>query len=189
MSWRRFNVAERGPPDPILVRYPGSDATASPVTYIVCMHGQVTAEYKLWSLNAQGVREVHLFAWVRLSTSLGKIHLGLPSTIREGAVFHLLDGDRWTAVSSFFAATTLLRIVLQTSFLLKISSFIPGAIILLWSGLLAPITLVERTSPLLVRKGSIKGVIMSVCALSGSNVKESLSSVTSPYFVRTWAMT
>ena len=63
---RRFNVAERGPLDPILVRYPGSDAATSPVTYIVCLHGRVPDEYELWSLNAQGVREVHPFARVRL---------------------------------------------------------------------------------------------------------------------------
>ena len=62
MSWRHFNVAERWPPYPILVRYPGSDAAASTVTYIVCLHGRVPEEYELWSLNAQGVREVHMFA-------------------------------------------------------------------------------------------------------------------------------
>ena len=66
MSQRCFNVAERGPPDPILVRYPGSDATASLLAYIVCLHGRVPEKYELWSLNAQGVREVHPFARVRL---------------------------------------------------------------------------------------------------------------------------
>ena len=63
MNRRRFNVAERGPPDPILVRYPGSGAAASSLAYIVCLHGYVP---ELWSLNAQGVREVHPFARVRL---------------------------------------------------------------------------------------------------------------------------
>ena len=66
MSRSRFNVAERGPPDPILVRYPGSDAAASPVTYIVCLHAREPEEYRLWSLNTQGVCEVHPFARVRL---------------------------------------------------------------------------------------------------------------------------
>ena len=70
MIRRRFNVAEPGPPDPILVRYPGSNAAASTVTYIVCLHGQVPEEYELWSLNAQGVREVRPFAWVRLYDDL-----------------------------------------------------------------------------------------------------------------------
>ena len=56
-------------------------------------------------------------------------------------------------------------------------------------GLIAPITLVERTSPSLVRKGSVKGAITSVCALSGSKVKESLSSVISLEFVKTCEMT
>ena len=66
MSWRRFNVAECGPLDPILVRYPGSDADASLLAYIVCLHGPVPEKYELWTLNAQGVHEVHLFAQVRL---------------------------------------------------------------------------------------------------------------------------
>ena len=66
MSRRRFNVADRGPQDPILVRYPGSDVAASPVTYIFYLHGRVPEEYELWSLNAQGVRKVHPFARVRL---------------------------------------------------------------------------------------------------------------------------
>ena len=66
MIRRRFNIAERGPPDPILVRYPGSDATASSLAYIVCLHGRVPEKYELWSLNAQGVCEVHPFARVKL---------------------------------------------------------------------------------------------------------------------------
>ena len=66
MNCRRFNVAERGPPDSILVRYPGSGAAASSLAYIFCLHGRVPEKYKLWSMNAQGVCEVHLFARVRL---------------------------------------------------------------------------------------------------------------------------
>ena len=66
MSRRRFNVAGSAPPDPILVRYPGSDALASLLAYIVCLHGSVTDKYELWSLNAQGVREVHPFAQISL---------------------------------------------------------------------------------------------------------------------------
>ena len=93
MSWRRFNVAERWPPDPILVRYPGSDAVASLLAYIVCLHGRVPEKYELWSLKSQGVREVHPFARVRLSMISRKILFGLPSTICEGAAFHLSDED------------------------------------------------------------------------------------------------
>ena len=66
MNRRRFNVAERGPPDHILVRYPGSGVAASLLAYSVCLHGRVTEKYELWSMNAQGVREVHMFAQVRL---------------------------------------------------------------------------------------------------------------------------
>ena len=94
MSRRRFNVAERGPPDPILVRYPGSNAAASSLAYIVCLHGRVPEKYELWSLNTQGVCNVHSFAQVRLSTISWKILFGLPSTIREGAAFHLSEKDR-----------------------------------------------------------------------------------------------
>ena len=66
MSRRRSNVARLGPPDPVFVRYPGSDAAASSVKYIVCLNGQVPERYDVWSLNAHGVREVHLTARVKL---------------------------------------------------------------------------------------------------------------------------
>ena len=66
MSRRRLNVADRGPPDSILVCYPGSDAVTSSIAYIVCLHGRVPEKYKLWSLNAQGIREVRMFARIRL---------------------------------------------------------------------------------------------------------------------------
>ena len=62
MNRRRFNDTERGPSDPFLVRYPGSDAATSLLSYIVYLHGLVPEKYELWSLNSQGVREVHLFA-------------------------------------------------------------------------------------------------------------------------------
>ena len=93
MSWRRFNVAERGPPDPILVRYPGSDAAVSPLTYIFCLHVRVPEKYELLSLKAQGVREVHPFARVRIFDDFTEDTFGLPSTIREGSEFHLSDKD------------------------------------------------------------------------------------------------
>ena len=66
MSRRRSNVARLGPPDPVLVRYPGSDAAASSVKYIVCIYGRLPERYEVWSLNGHGVREVHLTARVKL---------------------------------------------------------------------------------------------------------------------------
>ena len=70
MRRRRCNVAVRGPPDPVLVHYSGSNASIAPMTYIVCLHGRVPERYKIWSMNAQGVREVHPFAQVRLFDDL-----------------------------------------------------------------------------------------------------------------------
>ena len=66
MSRRRSNVARLGPPDPVFVRYPGSDTAASSIKYIVCLNGRVPERYEVWSLNAHRVREVHLTAWVKL---------------------------------------------------------------------------------------------------------------------------
>ena len=66
MNRRRFNIAERGTPEPILVCYPGSGAAASSLAYIVCLHERVPEKYELWSLNSQGVRKVHPFARVKL---------------------------------------------------------------------------------------------------------------------------
>ena len=66
MHRRLSNVPIRGSPDPVLVHYAGSDASITTVTYIVCLHGRVPERYDLWSMNAQGVREVHPFARVSL---------------------------------------------------------------------------------------------------------------------------
>ena len=66
MHRRRPNVPVRGSPDPILVHYSGSDDSIDRVTYILCMNGRVPERYELWSLNAQGVHEVHLFAQIWL---------------------------------------------------------------------------------------------------------------------------
>ena len=59
MSRHRSNVARLGLPDPVFVLYPGSDAAASSVKYIVYINGQVPERYEVWSLNPHGVREVH----------------------------------------------------------------------------------------------------------------------------------
>ena len=66
MSRRRSNVARLGLPDPVFVRFPGSDAAASSIKYIVCLNVRVPERYEVWSLNAQGVREVHSIARVNL---------------------------------------------------------------------------------------------------------------------------
>ena len=66
MRRRCSNVPVCDPPDPVLVHYSGSDASIAPVTYIVCLHRRVPERYELWSMNAQGVHEVHTFARVRL---------------------------------------------------------------------------------------------------------------------------
>ena len=66
MSRRISNVTVRGSPDPVLVHYSGSDASIARVAYIVCLHGRVPKRYELWSMNVQGVCEVHQFARVRL---------------------------------------------------------------------------------------------------------------------------
>ena len=54
------------PTYPVRVLYSGSDDTIEQVPYIFCLNGRVPEMYKLWSLNAQGVCEVHPFARVRL---------------------------------------------------------------------------------------------------------------------------
>ena len=94
MSRRRFNVAERGLSDPTFVRYPGCDAAASSIAYIVCLHGSVPEKYELWSLNAPGVYEVHPFARVKLFANFTEILSGLTSSICEDAVFHSSIEDR-----------------------------------------------------------------------------------------------
>ena len=67
MRMRHPIVPVCSPPDPVRVLYYCSDDTIEQVTYIVCLNGRVAERYELWSLNAQGDREVHLFARVRLS--------------------------------------------------------------------------------------------------------------------------
>ena len=68
MSHRRSNVARLGTPDPVLVRYAGSNAAAPSVRYMVCLNGRVPEGYEVWRLNRDEVREVHLTARVKLFT-------------------------------------------------------------------------------------------------------------------------
>ena len=46
-------------PYPVRVLYSDSDDTVDQVTYILCLNGRVPKMHELWSLNAQGFREVH----------------------------------------------------------------------------------------------------------------------------------
>ena len=66
MCRRRPNVPVRGPLDPVLVHYFDSGDGINRVTYIVSLHGRLPEGYKLWILNEHGVREVHMFARIRI---------------------------------------------------------------------------------------------------------------------------
>ena len=152
------------------------------------MNEDISSRNDIWSTVRSDVGKADKLD-TSVQQSLSDKWNAAPSRIVEGTAFHLLDENCWTEASSLSTSSTSLHTVLQTSSLLEISSFFPGETILLWLGLLDPIILVERTSPSLARKGSLKGATMSVSAFSGSNEKGSLSSVNSPEFVRTWVMT
>ena len=64
MRMRHPIVPVRAPPDTVRVLYSGIDDTIKQVPYIFCLNGRLPEMYKLWALNAQGVREVHPFARV-----------------------------------------------------------------------------------------------------------------------------
>ena len=63
---RHTIVPGRAPPDTARVIYSAINDTIEQVPYIICLNGWVPEMYELWSLNAQGVREVHPFARVEL---------------------------------------------------------------------------------------------------------------------------
>ena len=56
----------RAPLDPVRVFYSGSDDTIEQIPYILCLNVRVPKMYEVWSLNAQGVCEVHSFSRVWL---------------------------------------------------------------------------------------------------------------------------
>ena len=65
MMCMRHSIAPvHAPLDTVIVLYYGSDDTIEQGPYIVCLNGRVPEMYEFWSLNAQGVREVHSFARV-----------------------------------------------------------------------------------------------------------------------------
>ena len=131
MSRRRSNDTGLGLPDPVFVRYPGSDAAASLIKYIVCLNGRVPERYEVWILNTQGVREVHLIAQIKLLMPSRKILFGVLSSIRKDTVFRSSVGDPSTVASSLSASRTSFQTVLRTSSLPEISLCIPGSNILL----------------------------------------------------------
>ena len=45
MRRRHPNVPVRGPPDPVLVHFSGSDASIAPVTYVVCLRGRFALNF------------------------------------------------------------------------------------------------------------------------------------------------
>ena len=66
MSCCRSNFSGLGLLDPVFVHYPGSDAAAPSIKYIVCLNDRVPERYEVWSVNTHRVREVHLTARVKL---------------------------------------------------------------------------------------------------------------------------
>ena len=87
MSRRRSNVARADSPDPVLIRYAGSNAAAPAVTYIVCLNRQVPERYEVWRFNQDGVREVHPTAQVKLFTIFDENTLR--STFNDSRGFHV----------------------------------------------------------------------------------------------------
>ena len=132
--------------------------------------------YELWALNAIGVREVHLFAQVRLFNDFREDISRLSSSIREDSVFPSLVGDRWTVVSSLFASSTSI-LTLKLSFSLQIFLFTIGVPILPWSILLFSISLDARTILLQLSVGLFCDTITSVWDLKGSTKNILLESV------------
>ena len=126
MSHRRSNVARLGPPDPVLVRYAGSDAAAPLVSYILCINGRVPERYEVWCLNRHRVREVHLTARVKIFTLFDENTFR--STFYDSRRFRVsFIGRKGLNVSvGLSAIRTSLRTALRTLFPLKIFSFIPG---------------------------------------------------------------
>ena len=163
MSRRRSNVARLGPPDPLFVRYPGSDAAASLIKYIVCLNGQVPERYEVWSLNARGVCEVHPTAWVNI--------FDLFAEDTFWSTFFNSQRCRVLLISILSALRTSLQTVLWTLSLPKRSSCIPGSNIRIWLVRLTPIILVVLIFWLRARRASSRDVSMSVCACYLSNGK------------------
>ena len=124
MSRRRFNVAERGLPDPfffalLVATPPPLRLPTLSVFMSVCLRS-TSSGVGLWTLRefARFIRSLES----NFSTTLQKILSGLPSTIFKDAVFHSSVEDSWTAASRLSAAPTSFRTVLQTSSLPEISS-------------------------------------------------------------------
>ena len=126
MSRRCSNVTRIGPPDSVLVRYAGSNAATSSVSYIsVLIVGSLKDTRSGFLTGTEFARFVLLLESNSL-ISLTKIIFGVHYTINEDAVFRSSVVKSSTVVSSLSAIRTSLRTVLRTLSPAEISSCIPG---------------------------------------------------------------
>ena len=145
MRLRQSIVPDRGPPDHVRVLYSGSDDSIDPVSYIVCLYGQAPERYERWSLNRQGVSNVHLFARTRLlddfredtfqTTFFNSQRFCIPFIGRRS-----LNGT--VEIIRFANVTSDTEVVIYTPKYF----FMNGVPILPCSGLLSPISLDARTT-------------------------------------------
>ena len=173
MSRRCSNVARIGIPDPVLVRYAGSNADAPSVSYIVCINGRVPEIYEVWYLNGHGVCEVHLTARVKLFDLFDK------DTFRS--TFYDLRRCRVPFIGhkTFNGSVEFIHyldvIADSTSDIISTRNIFVHSCgnIRLWFRLLDPTIIFVHMCRLRVRKASTKDVSMSVSASFLSNGKES----------------
>ena len=64
-------IPVRSPPQPVTVIWSGS-ADVLKVPYIRCLDGRVPEAFEVWDLAEDGVREVHLYARVKIRPALKK---------------------------------------------------------------------------------------------------------------------
>ena len=64
-------IPVRAPPQPVTVLWSGS-ADVIEVPYIRCLYGRVPEDFESWSLADNGVREVHLYARVKLHSKFSE---------------------------------------------------------------------------------------------------------------------
>ena len=86
MSCRRSNVARLGTPDPVLVRYAGSNAAAPPSVTLSVLTGGSLKDTRSGVLTGTEFARFILLLESNCLISLTKILFGAHSTIHEGAV-------------------------------------------------------------------------------------------------------
>ena len=189
MRLRRSNVPVCGPPDPILVHYSGSNASIALMTYIVYLHGRVPERYKLLILNAQGVCKVNPLAQIRLfedfredtfrTTFFNSQRCRIPIIGRI-----LLNGSVKFIKFADVTSDSIKSVISTRNIFVHKWGTYPTIIGPAYSNYTFRVYV-----PLTSQKGSVKGAITSVYALSGSKAKESILSVISLKFVKTCVMT